>query len=58
MQTEQNPEERQRILIVDDERFNINVLADLLKPNYKVMVAINGEQALKAVGGAKPQSTT
>ena len=54
MQTEQNPEERQRILIVDDERFNINVLADLLKPNYKVMVAINGEQALKAVGGAKP----
>jgi sigma-B regulation protein RsbU (phosphoserine phosphatase) len=54
MSTEQNAEERQRILIVDDERFNINVLADLLKPNYKVMVAINGAQALKAVGGAKP----
>jgi sigma-B regulation protein RsbU (phosphoserine phosphatase) len=47
-------EERQRILVVDDERFNINVLADLLKPHYKVMAAINGEQALKAAGGTKP----
>ena len=42
-------EEQRRILIVDDERLNIKVLADLLKPNYKIMVAISGEQALKAV---------
>jgi sigma-B regulation protein RsbU (phosphoserine phosphatase) len=43
-----------RILIVDDERLNINVLADLLKPDYKIMAAISGEQALKAAGGAAP----
>jgi sigma-B regulation protein RsbU (phosphoserine phosphatase) len=47
-------EERQKILIVDDERFNINVLVDLLKPNYKVMAAISGKQALKAARGDSP----
>jgi len=47
-------EKRQKILIVDDERFNINVLADLLKPNYKIMAAINGKQALKAVQSDSP----
>lgn len=47
-------EKTAKILVVDDERFNINVLADLLKPNYKVMAAINGEQALKAARGASP----
>ncbi len=40
--------EQQKILIVDDERFNINVLADLLKPDYKIMAVKNGKQALKA----------
>ena len=38
---------RQRILIVDDERFNINVLVDLLRADYKISVAKNGEQALQ-----------
>ena len=47
-------EEQQKILIVDDERFNVNVLADLLKPNYKIMAAKNGEQALKAARIANP----
>ncbi len=47
-------EKRRKILIVDDERFNINVLADLLKPNYKIMVAINGKQALKAAQSDSP----
>ena len=47
-------EKTQKILIVDDERLNINVLADLLKPNYKIMAAINGAQALKAVHSANP----
>ena len=47
-------EQRQKILIVDDERFNINVLVDLLKPNYKVMAAIGGKQALKAARGDSP----
>lgn len=44
----------QKILIVDDERLNINVLADLLKPKYKIMAAINGTQALKAARSANP----
>ena len=47
-------ETKPRILIVDDERININVLADLLKPDYKIMAAINGEQALKAAEGKSP----
>jgi putative two-component system response regulator len=38
---------RQRILVVDDERLNINVLVDLLKADHKIMVAKNGEQALR-----------
>ena len=45
---------RQKILIVDDERFNINVLNDLLKNEYKTMVAISGKQALKAAESPKP----
>lgn len=44
----------QKILIVDDERFNVNVLVDLLKPNYKIMVAINGQQAIKAAHSSVP----
>jgi sigma-B regulation protein RsbU (phosphoserine phosphatase) len=43
-----------KILIVDDERFNLNLLTDLLKPDYKIMVAKNGEQALKAARAAPP----
>ncbi len=47
-------EKQQKILIVDDERLNINVLADLLKPKYKIMAAINGMQALKAAHSVNP----
>ena len=47
-------EDRKKVLIVDDERFNINVLTDLLKPNYKLMVAKNGLQALKAATNVNP----
>ena len=42
--------EFKKILIVDDERFNINVLADLLKPSYKILAAINGQQARTGCG--------
>ncbi len=41
-------ERTQRILIVDDERFNINVLNGLLSSQYKIMAATSGQQALKA----------
>jgi sigma-B regulation protein RsbU (phosphoserine phosphatase) len=46
--------ERRKILVVDDERLNINVLADLLKPSYKIMAAISGAQALKAARSENP----
>ena len=39
--------ETPKILIVDDERFYINVLVDLLKADYKLYIAKSGEQALK-----------
>ena len=39
--------ERASILIVDDERYNINLLADILKPDYRILVAKNGEEALE-----------
>jgi sigma-B regulation protein RsbU (phosphoserine phosphatase) len=48
------PEQTQKVLVVDDERFNINVLVDLLKPSYKMMAAKNGPQALKAAHSANP----
>ncbi len=43
---------RDKVLIVDDERFNINVLVDLLGADYDTMVAKNGVQALKRVQSA------
>lgn len=36
-----------RILIVDDEKMNLKVLADLLKDEYSLVLAKSGEQALK-----------
>jgi len=46
--------EKQKVLIVDDERFNINVLVDLLKNDYKIIVAKSGMQALKAATTQSP----
>ncbi|MCK5543860.1 MAG: response regulator, partial [Desulfobulbaceae bacterium] len=43
-----------RILIVDDERYNIKVLTDFLKEDHKIMAAKTGEQALKAAQGPNP----
>jgi putative two-component system response regulator len=37
----------QTILIVDDEPGNINILSELLMPQYKIRVAKNGEKALR-----------
>jgi putative two-component system response regulator len=38
--------DQQRVLIVDDEPFNIKVLVDLLQPHYQLQVARDGSQAL------------
>jgi diguanylate cyclase (GGDEF)-like protein len=45
--------QRSRILIVDDERPNIQVLNAILQDEYDVSVALNGEQALKRTLGEK-----
>jgi putative two-component system response regulator len=45
---------RKRVLVVDDERFNINVLVELLRTEYRVSVAKNGEQALKRATADPP----
>ncbi len=43
----QTKEEKSRVLIVDDEKVNIDVLIGLLKPYYRTAVAKSGELALK-----------
>ncbi len=43
--------ERKTILVVDDERLNINVLVELLEKEYRLLVAKNGEQAFKRLRG-------
>lgn len=47
-------ETKDKILIVDDERLNINVLHDLLKNEYKTMAAISGKQAIIAAESKSP----
>jgi diguanylate cyclase (GGDEF)-like protein len=49
-----NPKNKERILIVDDEKMNLKVLADLLKKDYSPILARNGEQALQHALGATP----
>jgi diguanylate cyclase (GGDEF)-like protein len=39
--------EPQKVLVVDDDAINRQVLAELLKPEYTVLLARNGEQALE-----------
>ena len=46
--------DKQQILIADDERFNLNILVDILKPDYKVIVAKNGKQALERAKSNPP----
>ena len=39
-------DDRQTILVVDDTPDNIDVLGGILRPHYRIKVAINGEKAL------------
>lgn len=43
-----------RILVVDDEKFYIDVLVNLLQDDYRVSIAKNGEAALKRAQSATP----
>ncbi len=47
-------EDKARILIVDDEKMNLKVLADLLKDEYSPVLARSGIQALKHALGDSP----
>ena len=40
-------EERATVLIVDDEKSNLTILAEILKAKYKVVLAKSGQQALE-----------
>lgn len=47
-------ENRDKILIVDDERLNINTLVSFLEADYDTIVAKNGKQAIKRASAAMP----
>lgn len=50
-----NKKDKQTILVVDDTPENIDVLSGVLRPEYKIKAALNGEYALKiATGAPKP----
>ncbi|MGM0675967.1 MAG: diguanylate cyclase [Pseudomonadota bacterium] len=47
-------DERPRVLVVDDNRMNLQLLHNILSQRYQVSVAINGEQALKRAETLRP----
>ena len=47
-------DDRNRILLVDDERLNLNILNNLLKDEYHISVAMNGQQALERAAAHQP----
>ena len=42
------------VLVVDDSPENIDLLGDVLKQDYEIKVALNGERALKIAGSENP----
>jgi len=54
MTESQQADNRERILIVDDERFNLTTLHELLKDEFRIMVAKHAEQGLKAALSGRP----
>ena len=45
---------RYKILIVDDEQFNIKLLAGILRPYYKLVAAKSGKEALERTFSSSP----
>jgi sigma-B regulation protein RsbU (phosphoserine phosphatase) len=43
-----------RVLIVDDVKTNVDILVEALRPEYKLSVALGGEQALSAIDRHPP----
>jgi diguanylate cyclase (GGDEF)-like protein len=48
------PPIKPRILVIDDERFNLNTLHGLLRDEYRLMVAMQGEHGIKAAQTGLP----
>ena len=46
--------EKNRILVIDDQRLNIDVLFGLLEHDYELFVALNGETGLRLTGEISP----
>lgn len=46
---------RQKILIVDDEPLNISIVAEILRDEYDLLVATNGEKVLQIVSTDDPK---
>ena len=49
-----HPSERPTVLVVDDNRLNIDLLVDVLKDDYKLLVALNGVTALEVIEDTLP----
>jgi Amt family ammonium transporter len=45
---------KKKVLIIEDERFNINVVIDALKNEYKTFIALNGEEGLERARKNRP----
>ena len=45
---------RKRILLVEDQEDNMQILRDLLTSGYEIDEAVNGERALAAVAAERP----
>lgn len=45
---------QQTVLIVDDAKSNINILAELLRPDFKIRATTNGEKALEIAFSDNP----
>jgi putative two-component system response regulator len=54
MQAEKNKQEKQTVLVVDDTPDNLMLMRGLLKDDYKVKLADNGEEALEIASSEKP----
>ncbi len=47
-------DKKMRILIVDDDQFNLSILTEILHNDYKIMEAQSGDKALEIVAGPHP----
>ena len=51
---ENSAESKPRILVVEDERLNINILVSILVDEYDVVIAKSGDHAIKRVEEQEP----